>query len=123
MIVPREASFALSSAFGFRLSDFFRISDFGFRTSRVLAKKARTDPAPVCVVYDIGSWQVHDMRRCWVVWLLLGCGLAVVICAVALNSDHEPRYGGRSLSQWLLIHRQAQIDGRHIVDWWALGVD
>jgi len=26
------------------LSDFFRTSTFGFRTSRVLAKKVRTDP-------------------------------------------------------------------------------
>jgi len=61
------------------------------------------------------------MRRCWIAWLLPGCGLAVAICAVALNSDHEPRYGGRSLSQWLLIHRQAQIEGRHTIDWWAVG--
>jgi len=35
---------SVTAAFGFRSSDFFRISTFGFRTSRVLAKKVKTDP-------------------------------------------------------------------------------
>jgi len=43
LCVHREVRFALSSAFGFRLSDFFRISTFGFRTFGV-AKKSE-DPA------------------------------------------------------------------------------
>ena len=38
--------------------------------------------------------------------LLLGCVLAGLVVFYFVGFDHEPRYGGRSLSAWLLISQQ-----------------
>jgi hypothetical protein len=47
------------------------------------------------------------MRRFWFITVLAGCGLALLIALLVLTSNREPRYNGRTLSQWLVIEREA----------------
>jgi hypothetical protein len=53
------------------------------------------------------------MCKRWSIGVLLGCGLAALIFLPVLTYERQPRYGGRSLGEWLVIDRNAQIKGRH----------
>jgi HEAT repeat protein len=43
-------------------------------------------------------------------WILLGCGIAVVLIVMLLR-EREPHYKGRSLSQWIALLNNSERDG------------
>src|SRR5215510_5412200 len=47
------------------------------------------------------------MRKARVIAISLGGALALLIAILALSRDKEPRYQGRSLSQWLRVYEKS----------------
>ena len=46
------------------------------------------------------------MRKARLIGLCFGCALALLIAILALSHDKEPRYHGKSLSQWLVAYEK-----------------